>query len=272
MYCSSCGARVPRGRGQCSTCGTPAPPQWESARAVAQESTSTRAVAVGGIAVCPRCHYQGEGLSYFTRGAHVVALVAATVFTLPMAAGAGGVLYFALRHDHRLCPRCGVAWGKHGSVALNPTDVRPERGTRSREIPPAGRTEAPFRITSIFVGIVAALLLMGAIAEGELILLLFGVLTMIGAFYLKRSGDRIRDRRREAILAALQTQVVKLAGERRGVLTVTDVSVALGWPLRRAEKVLQSLDDGWRVDSDVTDEGVIVYRFAELMISDRSGG
>ena len=34
--------------------------------------------------------------------------------------------------------------------------------------------------------------------------------------------------------------------------------------LRRAEKVLQSLDDGLRVNSEVTDEGVIVYDFLEL--------
>jgi hypothetical protein len=35
--------------------------------------------------------------------------------------------------------------------------------------------------------------------------------------------------------------------------------------MRRAEKVLQSLDDGMRVNSEVTDEGVIVYDFLELI-------
>jgi hypothetical protein len=35
--------------------------------------------------------------------------------------------------------------------------------------------------------------------------------------------------------------------------------------MRRAEKVLNSLDDGWRVNSTVTDDGVIVYEFRELL-------
>ena len=64
---------------------------------------------------------------------------------------------------------------------------------------------------------------------------------------------------------ALQQPVLRLAGDRGGRLTVTEVASSLGWPLRRAEKVLNSLEDGLRVASTVTDQGVIVYEFRELM-------
>ena len=53
---------------------------------------------------------------------------------------------------------------------------------------------------------------------------------------------------------------------------MTEVAAALAWPIRRAEKVLHSLDDGWRVNSEVTDEGVIVYEFRELLARGDSEG
>jgi hypothetical protein len=87
------------------------------------------------------------------------------------------------------------------------------------------------------------------------------------ALYHAASVDR--QKRREALLSALQLPVLQLAGRKRGQLTVTEVAAELGWTMRRAEKVLQSMDDGLRVTSDVTDEGVIVYNFPELT---RSGG
>ena len=41
----------------------------------------------------------------------------------------------------------------------------------------------------------------------------------------------------------------------------------LGWTLPRAEKVLDSLEDGYRVCSEVTDDGLIVYEFRELLFA-----
>ena len=59
--------------------------------------------------------------------------------------------------------------------------------------------------------------------------------------------------------------MLKLAADHGGRLTVTEVATSLGWTLPRAEKVLESLEDGYRVSSEVTDEGLIVYEFRELM-------
>jgi hypothetical protein len=53
---------------------------------------------------------------------------------------------------------------------------------------------------------------------------------------------------------------------------VTDVATEMGWPMVRAEKVLNSLDDGLRVMSDITDDGVIVYDFLEIRTSQLGRG
>ncbi|HEV2733455.1 MAG TPA: hypothetical protein VGV85_01415, partial [Longimicrobiaceae bacterium] len=81
---------------------------------------------------------------------------------------------------------------------------------------------------------------------------------------LQSVARKEREARRAALLSNLQMPVLALAAERRGRLTVTETAAALGWPLPRAEKVLDSLEDGLRVNSEVTDEGVIVYEFREL--------
>jgi hypothetical protein len=60
-------------------------------------------------------------------------------------------------------------------------------------------------------------------------------------------------------------ETIKLAMEHDGVLTVTDVATDLEIPLGHAEHVLKSLDDGIRVTSSVTEDGVIVYEFKEVI-------
>ena len=53
--------------------------------------------------------------------------------------------------------------------------------------------------------------------------------------------------------------------EHNGVLTVTDAATDLEVTLEDAEYVLTSLDDGVRVTSTVSEDGVIVYEFKEVM-------
>jgi hypothetical protein len=108
-----------------------------------------------------------------------------------------------------------------------------------------------------------------AVAEAEVVVAMFGMAAGAGGWLLQRSANQAREERRAALLAELQMPVLRLAREHNGRLTVTEVATALGWPMRRAEKVLNSLDDGLRVNSEVTDEGVIVYEFLEVMHSPR---
>ena len=77
-------------------------------------------------------------------------------------------------------------------------------------------------------------------------------------------GLKAREDRRRALMARLQRRVLLLATERAGTLTVTEVAASLNMSLTMAEGVLDGMDDGLRVRSDVTDEGIIVYEFPEL--------
>ena len=47
-------------------------------------------------------------------------------------------------------------------------------------------------------------------------------------------------------------------------MTVTEVAASLDLSLSAAEGVLDGMDDGLRVRSDITDQGIIVYEFPEL--------
>lgn len=84
-------------------------------------------------------------------------------------------------------------------------------------------------------------------------------------------GWKARQRRREAILREMQGQVLALARGRGGTLTVTDVASELELSLEGAERVLLSLDDGFRIRSDVTEEGLLVFDFPEIRWGVRGG-
>jgi hypothetical protein len=287
MYCSTCGSLIPRGRAECGTCGTPVRTGQSGSLHPAFEGSEERPVAADrfgqqaafAVGECPRCAYRGQGLPYFTRGPHMAALIGAALFTLPYALGAGGFLYYGLRRDHRVCPRCGFGWGKFGRMAL-PVEhrlnltaggvpvvhsdrgmTRPARGGRI-----SSATEQFSRVWSAILLMLGALTLAVGVVQTELVIFTFGMLAAAGGVALHRSANRAREERRLAMIASMQTPVLQLAADRKGRLTVTDVAASLGWPLRRAEKVLQSLDDGWRVNSDVTDEGVIIYEFREITL------
>ena len=65
-------------------------------------------------------------------------------------------------------------------------------------------------------------------------------------------------------MSRLQRRVLVLATENGGTLTVTEVAASLDLSLSSAEEVLDRMDDGLRVRSEVTDQGIIVYEFPEL--------
>ena len=77
-------------------------------------------------------------------------------------------------------------------------------------------------------------------------------------------GLKARQDRRQALMNRLQRRVLLLATEKEGTLTVTEVAASLDLSLSAAEGVLDGMDDGLRVRSDITDQGIIVYEFPEL--------
>jgi hypothetical protein len=214
---------------------------------------------------CPRCGHRGEGLPYFARGSHVAALVGATVLTAG-AMGAGGLVYYVARRDYRVCPRCGRNWGRHGERAVLRAPAAPRAPRPAEEPPLPGGQEAVLRGWSVLLFLLSAVLMVAGVAELEVVPILLGMLAGGGGALLHQKARDARQERRAALLARLQLPVLKLAARRGGQLTVSETAAELGWTLPRAEKVLLSLDDGIRVDSEVTDEGVIVYHFLELRL------
>lgn len=243
MACSTCGATVPDGRHACTTCGAPV-------ASVPDHPRPSELPAPAGAAGCPRCGYSGPGVGYFSKGTHLAFLLFLGVFVLPL-----GLVYFALRYGHQICPRCAKDWGRDGV---------PGRGLAPGSRSAFGR-EGGRPVGAVVLAVLAVMLLVAGVTELELAPALLGLGAGVGSWLLFRKSSREREERRAALLASLTQPVLRLAAARQGCLTVTEVAAELGWTLRRAEKVLNSMDDGLRVRSEVTDEGVIVYEFPELV-------
>jgi hypothetical protein len=256
MYCSTCGSRVAEGRATCQVCGAAA------ARVAVQPSFAQQPAYAGEpMHLCPRCGYRGMSAGFFSRGGHVAALVGITMVT-SWAMGAGGIAYYFLRHNHRVCPRCGMHWGPHGMRAMS---LVPGGGVQMNASDPAVNVAASGkRGWAVFLMIMAGIFMTIGLSAPAIPMLVMGLMMGGGGAALLRGEKRERERRRDAILESLQLPVLQLAGRKGGRLTVTDVATEMGWPMVRAEKVLNSLDDGLRVMSDITDDGVIVYDFVEI--------
>lgn len=275
MYCSTCGSRVPDGRSRCDTCGAPvAQPAGYGVPAPANPYAVTPAGGYTPLThlTCPNCGFQGEGVSYFSRGGPVLGVVLLAALTAFPFMGVGGLIYYLMRFNHRVCPRCGQNWGKNGERVRALAAPRPG-GPGAPAIPVPSEAEMSedargLRWGAYILWFFALMMLFPALGE-EPALLLFSGIGAAGGAAMWRAANNAREERRAKLLVALQQPVLRLAAQRQGVLTVTDVAAALNWPMPRAEKVLNSLEDGLRVASTVTDEGVIVYEFRELMHAPR---
>lgn len=257
MECSTCGARIPSGRTECTTCGAPAAPPHAVANAAPPVSMPEAYAAAEGavytIPVCPRCGHQGKGLGYFSTGRHLAALALLGILFFPFA-----ILYLGMRWGYEVCPRCGLGWGRNGARAGAGKAFAGAGGWG--EIEDGGVPKK-----AIVLAVLAVALLAAGIAAAEIAPLVLAAAAGTGAYLVTTNARERSQRRSEALLAALAPRVLKLAHERGGRLTVTQVAADLGWPMRRAERVLESLEDGLRVNSEVSDSGVIVYEFRELL-------
>jgi len=247
MHCTACGEGIEPGRDRCLTCGSVAP---------------THRVMRGReqVRVCPRCAYQGEGIGYFKKAGHVALLVGVSLFTY----GFGGLVYWLARRKHLVCPRCGLGWeNTSGALTLaGPESERRLMEARPDESLPSGGSRR--RIAGVTLALLATLLVLMGVVEGEAAAVVVGsVLGMGGslAFYWGWQGQQ---ERRKAVMRGLQRKVLRLAGTRGGILTVSEVAADLNLSLSAAERILTAMDDDFRVRSDISDEGVIYYEFPEL--------
>ncbi|MEQ1855991.1 MAG: hypothetical protein ABL963_05935 [Longimicrobiales bacterium] len=248
MRCSTCGETLQPGSMRCPTCGAATPVGMALARPT-------------GVRRCPRCAYQGEGIPYFRRGGHVGLLVGVSVFTY----GFGGLVYWLARRRHLICPRCGLGW-EHTSRALTLTGPEPERRILDEEPDerlPGGGVKR--RVLGATMVLIATMLILVGFVEFEMAAVAVGSVFGAGgslAFYWGWSGLQ---ERRKAVMQRIQRKILRLASAKGGTLTVTEVATDLNLGIPAAEKILTSMDDDLRVRSVISDDGVIVYEFPELM-------
>lgn len=260
MRCSTCGERLAMDTDRCPTCGTAV------SRTVARFDGGS--FAASGTQRCPRCGYHGQGVPYFSRTGHVGLLVGVSLFTY----GLGGLAYWLARRRHYICPNCGLGWQNAARSLPAVAGSNREGRSESDAVLPSGGLKRRF-LGSVMILFASFLIMMGVI---EFTPELFAVGSVFGAagsgmFFWGWKGLQ---ERRQALTTSLQRKILRLATHRGGTLTVTEVAADLNLSLPAAEKVLVQMDDGFRVRSDVTKDGILLFEFPEVMHRNRleSGG
>jgi len=199
-------------------------------------------------------------MPYFRRAGHVGLLVGASLFTY----GFGGLVYWLARRKHLVCPRCGLGW-ENASRALAVTGPEPEQRMIEQEpdekLPSAGLKR---RILGTGMVLLASLLVLIGFVEGAAEAIAIGSVMGGGGSLTFYWGWQGLQDRRKALMQGIQRKILKLATARGGTLTVTEVAADLNLALPAAEQILVSMDDGFRVRSDISDEGVLYYEFPEI--------
>lgn len=78
--------------------------------------------------------------------------------------------------------------------------------------------------------------------------------------------------RAELRLQTWESELVKLAAERGGKLTVVEAVAATGLRAPQVDEAFRSLTEQGVADIDVTDSGMLVYRFPDVQLMGEKGG
>ena len=188
-------------------------------------------------------------------------LVGISLFTY----GFGGLVYWLARRKHLICPRCGLGW-ENASRVLSLTGGEPEqRAVEEQPDEKLPRTGVKRRLLGVGMVLGGTLMLLGGIVGAAAELAVWGSLIGGGGSLAFYWGWHDLQQRRKAIMQRIQRKILRLAKARGGTLTVTEVAADINLGLPAAEKILTSMDDGFRVRSEISDEGVIYYEFPELL-------
>ena len=249
MRCATCGEHLREHETSCPTCGA----------AVGRAMVRSR-----GVRSCPRCGYVGGGIDYFKRPGHVGLLVGVSIFTY----GLAGLAYWLMRRNHRICPQCGLSWAKaddvQGNAPRGAVAAQGAYGSDNDDPDSLPRAGVGRRVMGVAMALFAGLLISIGFVEWEMAAVAVGSVVGAGGTATFWWGLKAQQERRRALMARLQKKVLGLATEKGGTLTVTEVAASMNLSLPAAEKILEEMDDGFRVRSDVTDQGIIVYEFPEV--------
>ena len=200
-------------------------------------------------------------MPYFRRAGHVGLLLGVSLFTY----GFGGLVYWLARRKHLICPRCGLGW-ENASRALAVTGPEPEQRMIEQEpqekLPSSGIKR---RVLGTAMVLAASLLVLIGFVEWEMAAVAVGAVLGGGGSMTFYWGWKGLQDRRDAIMKGIQRKVLKLAAVKGGTLTVTEVAADLNLELPAAEKILTSMDDGFRVRSEISPQGVLYYEFPEIL-------
>jgi hypothetical protein len=97
------------------------------------------------------------------------------------------------------------------------------------------------------------------LSAGVALVVLGGVLWVL-ARKLDSSAQLLRYRRQ-------QNAIVRLGQERGGRLTATETAADTGLTMEEAEEILVRLADGGFVEIEITESGMVVYRFPEILLA-----
>ena len=89
-------------------------------------------------------------------------------------------------------------------------------------------------------------------------LVIFGSLLWVLSKKFEEAAHRVRYRRQ-------QNRVVRLSHQRGGRLTVTETAAETGLAIEEADEILKGMADGGFVEVEITDSGMMVYRFPEVL-------
>ena len=200
-------------------------------------------------------------MPYFRRAGHVGLLVGASLFTY----GFGGLVYWLARRKHLVCPRCGLGW-ENASRALAVTGPEPEQRLIEAEpdekLPSSGIKR---RVLGAAMVLGASLLVLIGFVEWAMVAVAVGsVVGGAGSLMFYWGWQGLQERQR-AIMQGIQRKILKLATAKGGTLTVTEVAADLNLAIPAAEKILTAMDDGFRIRSEISNEGVLYYEFPELL-------
>jgi predicted RNA-binding Zn-ribbon protein involved in translation (DUF1610 family) len=249
MRCSTCGEHLREHERSCPTCGA---------------AVGRAMVPNAGVTNCPRCGYVGGGIDYFRRAGHVGLLVGVSIFTY----GLGGLAYWLMRRKHRICPQCGLNWAQSAELGAGRratgAALAQTHGGGNPDPESLPRAGVGRRVIGVGMALFAGLLISIGFIEFEMAAVAVGSVVGAGGTSMFWWGVKAQQERRRAVMAGLQKKVLGLATEKGGTLTVTEVAASMNLSLPAAEKILDEMDDGFRVRSDVTDQGIIVYEFPEV--------
>ena len=255
MRCSTCGETLFDGEDRCPTCGA----------AVARRRGS---LVRDRRRQCPRCGHSGEPIPYFQKPGHLALLIGLSIPTY----GIGGLIYYASRRAYRICPGCGFGWehsrkldeegGNWGTPARVPATRKPAPPPPDAPLPPSGIGR---RIFGGALAVMGTIMITGGIVSQMVEPVMAGSLFGMAGSATFLWGWKSLQERRQSVIQSLNRKVLRLATERDGVLTVTDVAAALNLTLPAAEKIMVGMDDGFRVRSEISREGVLYYEFPEVM-------